>query len=252
MKPLIGITADIDDGARFSERYAGKKIVHLWERYPQAIRDAGGAVALLVPSENLDEINIILNKLDGLLISGGAFDIPPEDYGEELISEKVKTKPGRSRFERELILKAIKAGIAILGICGGEQAINVALGGTLYQDLPFQKPSCLTHEQRGENIQVAHPVEIDRDSILAQLLFGKKKRNAKSIWVNSTHHQSVKHLGKGLRISAFAPDQVIEAIELERGFVVGVQWHPELLYTTYPEQYRLLKGFVRFAKSGKI
>ena len=252
MKPLIGITADIDDGARFCERYAGRKIVHLWERYPQAIRDSGGVVVLIIPTEDLSEIDIILSKLDGVLISGGAFDIPPWDYGEELISEKVKPKPSRSKFERELILKAIKAGIAILGICGGEQAINVALGGTLYQDLPIQKPSSVSHEQRGENIQVAHPVEVCKDSILAQLLFGKNRRRDNSIWVNSTHHQAVKHLGKGLRVSAFAPDQVIEAIEMERGFVVGVQWHPELLYSVYPEQHQLLKGFVKFAKTGKI
>jgi len=252
MKPLIGITADIDDGIRFCERYAGKRIVHLWERYLQAIRDAGGAVVLIAPSEDLEEINKILDKLDGLLISGGAFDIPPWDYGEETITDKVKPKPGRSKFERELILKAIKERVSVLGICGGEQAINVALGGTLYQDLPLQKQSCLAHEQKSERTQVAHPVEIDPDSLLFRLLFRKPSRNPKSIWVNSTHHQAVKKLGSGLRISAFAPDQVIEAIEAEQGFVLGVQWHPELLYPERIEQFRLLKGFVKFAGRIKI
>jgi len=249
MKPLIGLTTDIDDGKRFNPKLAGKMIVHLWERYPLAIRDAGAAVVLISPSQHPGEIDRIIDAIDGLVISGGAYDIPPEDYGEKTIKEaKVKTKPLRSKFERELILKAYKKKIPILGICGGAQAINVAFGGSLWQDLTIQYQFSLRHQQTRERDEPSHPVEVEPDTLLSRLLFKKPPKKPKTIWVNSTHHQAVKKLGKGLRVSARSPDRIIEAIESIDEPIIGVQWHPELLYKKFEEHRLFFKRFVKLCQ----
>jgi len=249
MKPLIGITADIDDGSRFSQKYSGKRIVHLWERYINAIQDAGGGAILIPVSDDQRDVKIILERIDGLLVSGGAFDVPPFYYGEELLADaRVKPKEERSKFEKALILEAVKRGMPILGICGGEQIINVAFGGSLFQDIPSQCQKHLEHEQKLPANQISHQVEIQPNTLLAKILFKKPCRKKKVIWVNSTHHQAVKKAGRGLKVSALAPDKIIEAIEAEQGFIIGVQWHPELLYPNYPEQFQLLAEFIRSAK----
>ncbi len=249
MKPLIGVTADIDDGSRFNEKLKGKRIAHLWERYLLAVRDAGAAAVFLPPSANQADAGVLLDRIDGLLVSGGAFDVPPSYYGERrLKAAKVKPKLERSRFERELVLKAAGRGMPILGICGGEQIINVSFGGSLFQDLSHQRKNGLAHEQKLPPLRPSHPVEVLPGTLLARLLFKKRIAKPELIRVNSTHHQAVKKVGRGLRVAAVASDGIIEAIESERGFVVGVQWHPELLYPHYPEQARLLKKFVEAAK----
>ena len=253
MKPLIGISADIDDGSRFQPRLSGKKIVHLWERYIEAIRDAGGAVVLISPSENFSELKRILQSLDGVVISGGAFDIPPQDYGEKMLERvSIKTKPFRSKFERKLILEAVRMGLPVLGICGGEQAINVAFGGSLYQDLTLQSSFIIRHEQNQERDIASHPVEVEPDTLLSRLLFSRPIKKPKVVWVNSTHHQAVKKLGRGLRVSARSPDRVIEAIEGEEGIIIGVQWHPELLYKNYPEHFLFFKRFIKLCQGRAI
>jgi putative glutamine amidotransferase len=249
MKPLIGVTADIDDGSRFNEKLKGKRIVHLWERYLLAVRDAGAAAVLLPPSANQADAGVLLDRIDGLLVSGGAFDVPPSYYGEHPIKAAgVKPKLERSQFERELILLAARRGLPVLGICGGVQIINVTFGGSLYQDLSRQRKGHLAHEQKLPPSKVSHEVAVSPDTLLARLVFGRQIRRPVEIMVNSTHHQAVKTVGRGLRVCASAPDGIIEAIESETGFILGVQWHPELLYPHYPEQARLLKKFVEEAK----
>ena len=248
MKPLIGVTADIDDGSRFKKRLKGKRIVHLWERYLIAVSDAGGTPVLLPVGRDREDLRVLLSRLDGILISGGAFDVPPDFYGERLLREAgVKPKQERSRFERELVLAAGKRGLPILGICGGEQIINVAFGGSLFQDIGQQYPSGLEHEQKIPPIQVSHSVVVLPGTLLSRSLFLKPIATAKTIRVNSTHHQAVKKLGAGRRVAARAPDGLIEAVESKRGFILGVQWHPELLYPKHPEHARLWKEFIKAA-----
>lgn len=250
MKPLIGVTADIDDALRFSKRYAGKKLVHLWEAYLQAVRDSGGAPVLIAPSEDPSEMALLLKHLNGILISGGAFDVPPSFYGEKTIrGAKVKPKPERAKFEKQLVIAACKAGKPILGICGGEQIINVAFGGTLFQDLPLQCQTKNQHNSPSGRPIARHEVDVEPDSLLAQALFPKPLTSIKRISVNSSHHQAVKKMGKGLRMAATSPDGLIEAIEAENGFVIGVQWHPERMYRESHEQFRLLCQFIKAAKA---
>jgi putative glutamine amidotransferase len=249
MRPLIGVTADIDDGGRFSKRYAGKSMVHIWEAYLQAVRDAGGAPVLLAPTERSGEIDQVLEMLHGVLISGSAFDVPPEFYGEKKIhATKLKPAPLRAEFERQVALRSIKAGKPLLGICGGEQIINVAFGGSLFQDIPLQFETRIKHSQGGR-APAMHKVDVEPDTVLARALFSKPIKNRKRITVNSFHHQAVKEIGKGLRVSAIAEDGLIEAIEGSCGFVLGVQWHPERLYLEKLEQARLLRNLVKAAKS---
>ena len=250
MKPLIGVTADMDDASRFSKRYAGKIIVHLWDAYLQAVRDAGGVPVLLAPARDLREISLLLKRLDGILISGGAFDIPPSFYGEKTIpGAKVKPKPERAKFEKQLVKDAAKAGKPVLGICGGLQIINVAFGGSLFQDIALQCRTKIAHNSSSGKPMAMHEVDVEPDSILAQALFSKPAKNKERITVNSSHHQAIKKIGKGLRLTAAAPDGLIEAIEAKTGFLIGVQWHPERLYREKRGQFRLLEQFVKAAKT---
>jgi putative glutamine amidotransferase len=250
MKPLIGVTADIDDGSRFSKRYAGKIIVHLWDAYLQAVRDAGGVPVLIAPARDSGEISLLLKRLDGILISGGAFDVPPSFYGEKIIpGARVKPKPGRATFERRLVQDAVKAGKPVLGICGGHQIINVAFGGSLIQDIPLQCKTGTAHNTISGKPVAMHSVDVEPDTVLARALFSKPIKSRKRITVNSFHHQAVKKIGRGLRATASAQDGLIEAIEAKKGFVIGVQWHPERLYREKSEQLRLLEQFIKAAKS---
>jgi len=246
MKPLIGITADIDDAGRFARRYAGKKIVHLWSAYLEAVQDAGGAAILLAPSRHLKHLDLLLNKVDGILLTGSASDVPPSLYGEKIIKAgHVSPKPERARFEKELVLRAARLGLPVLGICAGEQLINVAFHGSLFQDLALQCSSKIRHQPAPSQTRALHQVEIEPQTRLAHLLFAQPPKNKKHITVNSSHHQAVKELGKGLRVSAKSPDGIIEGIEAEEGFIVGVQWHPERLYKQKPEQFRLIQQFLK-------
>jgi putative glutamine amidotransferase len=250
MKPIIGITADWDDGSRFKKDYAGRKIVHLWQQYVDAIRDAGGCAVILSPTEDNEEIRAMVKLIDGLLISGGAFDIPPRDYGEKTLkAAKVSPKPLRSAFEVKLFRAALKKGLPVLGICGGEQVINVALGGRLFQDLKLQRKNSIRHSSGPGGKKTFHGIGVAPKSLLAKVLFGKTAKGRFCIRVNSSHHQAVKSVGAGLKTSATARDLVIEAIEMDKGFVLGVQWHPERLYKTSPEQANLLKAFVAAARN---
>jgi len=250
MKPVIGITADIDDAGRFSARYAGKKMVHLWDAYLDAARDTGGIPVLLAPTRNSKDIKQMLSRVDRVIISGGAFDVPPSFYGEKILkAAKVKPKPERAGFERKLILEAKRWGVPVLGICGGEQIINVAFGGSLFQDLRLQVKTKIKHEPGSDKETAMHEVNIQPGSLLARLLFENEPGDKKTTLVNSSHHQAIKKPGKGLRVSAIAADGLIEAIEAKKGFIIGVQWHPERLYQKMPEQFRLLERFV--AAEGK-
>jgi putative glutamine amidotransferase len=224
-QPLIGITCDEDDK---TSHYRSSKAL------PEAIKKVGG-IPLLLPSViSYSQLKKLLTSLHGIVIAGGAFDIPPSFYGEKKRYRIDTAQLQRTKFEIRLIREAILQKKPILGICGGMQAINVALGGTLYQDISSELAFANSHEQKESKTQATHFVNIIKNSKLHQIIHSTR------IKTNTTHHQAVKDLGKTLTISAFADDGIIEAIEGKR--VLGIQWHPEILKDRASQN--LLRGFV--------
>lgn len=240
-RPAIGITPDVSipEGASVQvPRY------ELRSSYAEAVLRAGGLPMVLPYSDDRAVLEAYLERLSGLLVSGGGFDIPPEAYGETPREGLGPVKPERTRFERALVDLALARGMPVLGICGGMQLLNVALGGTLYQDIGRELPQARPHQQDHDRQHPHHPVDVKDGTLLAEAL-GRGQ-----LMVNSTHHQAVNKVGQGLKVSAVAPDGVVEAVELEsaRAFVVGVQWHPELLIDTVPPHLGLYKAFVYRAR----
>ncbi len=236
---VIGITADFDNGARTRGRPKRGATIFLPERYCRAIERAGGIPVLLPPGGSPVIANRLVDRLDGLVISGGNFDIHPRLYGEKPIKELGEIKQERTEFELNLTRLALKRNLPLLGICGGAQALNVALGGTLYQDIATQLPEAIEHQQSAKKYSGGHRVRIKPGTRLAKIM----KRQI--LEVNTTHHQAVKGLGAGLVINATAMDGLIEGIESSHhSFVIGVQWHPEALAAKFFHQRKLLSVFV--------
>lgn len=219
-KPVIGITLDsAEDGEK--HRFAPKPWYALRKGYSEIVSKTGGVPVLLPYSEDIDSI---LKLIDGLIIPGGDADIHPRFYGQEFKTDRTNTNDARAEFELRILEKALHKGLPILGICNGLQIMNVFCGGTLYQHLPDYINSEINHEQPAPKDIPSHDIILEEGTILRSL---SKER---IVAVNSTHHQAIDRLGKGLTVSARAPDGVIEAIEMDkREFVVGVEWHPEHL-----------------------
>lgn len=240
-RPSIGITPDLispADGA--PARY------ELKTAYTEAVIRAGGLPWVLAIADDSGVIEASLDRISGLVITGGAFDIHPSAYGETPREGLGPQKPARTQFESALLRAAMKRNLPVLGVCGGMQLLNVVLGGTLFQDLHREVPSAKEHEQKHDRAQPQHPVEIHEGTTLAELL-GKGQ-----LMVNSTHHQAVHTLGQNLIASATAPDGVIEGIELKgHPFAVGVQWHPESLIHALPLHLGLYKGLVQKAREAR-
>ncbi|MEM6533415.1 MAG: gamma-glutamyl-gamma-aminobutyrate hydrolase family protein [Myxococcota bacterium] len=215
--PRIGITSDFetitDRRGAPSPRYVCS------QSYVSAVVAAGGQ-AVLLPHEG--PVLESLDDLDGLLITGGDFDVPPSYYGETPRKGLGTLIEARSAIERDLCRAALDRKMPLLGICGGMQMLNVVCGGTLYQDLS-EREGTDEHQQAHDKRQPAHSVDLAAGSVLARLF------ESDSLTVNSTHHQVIRDLGKGLIASAVAPDGVVEGIELTEGFAIGVQWHPEAI-----------------------
>lgn len=206
---LIGITPSWED----------KRWV-LNRTYVSAVRQAGGLPVILPVSTDPDEAERLVVEIDGLLLTGGS-DVDPYFYGEEPDPRLDMCWPERDRSEIELTRRVVAAGKPLLAICRGHQLLNVAAGGTLHQEL---EPAVnrIQHRQKTVASCVTHSVQLFEGSILRQIAQTDRLR------VNSLHHQAVKAVAEGFRVSAMAPDGVIEAIESERHcFAVGVQWHPE-------------------------
>jgi putative glutamine amidotransferase len=178
-----------------------------------------------------------------VLITGGAFDIPPEAYGETAREGMGPLKEGRTTFETALMRAALKRNMPVLGVCGGMQLLNVVLGGTLFQDIGREVPEAREHEQKHDRTQPQHPVDVREGSLLAEAV-GRGQ-----LMVNSTHHQSVNKLGDKVVSSATSPDGVIEAIESSaHAFALGVQWHPEYLLNNLPVHSGIYKVFIHKAR----
>lgn len=214
MKPLIGITADrLRDGSHDG----------LWNTYDYflAVQRAGGIPVLLPNVETEDDALALLNRLDGILFSGGP-DVDPIHFGEEPVPGLGAIDPERDVTELLLARAALNASLPILGICRGHQLLAVAAGGTLWQDIPSQVKGALKHPHGGTpKWYPTHSITVTPGTRLERLLDGKTR-------INSRHHQAVKDVPAGWVESAKAPDGINEAMELpgER-FVLSVQWHPE-------------------------
>jgi putative glutamine amidotransferase len=180
--------------------------------------------------------------LDGLVVTGGAFDVDPSLYGEARRPACGQTKPERTAFELEVLRAALAAGLPVLGVCGGMQLLAVARGGTLWQDLGADL-GLAGHEQPAPKDVPSHQAAIVPGTRLAALV------GEGSLAVNSTHHQAVRDPGAGVVVSARAPDGVVEGIEVpDLPFAVGVQWHPEAALRHDPRHARLYGGLVEAAR----
>lgn len=220
-KPLIGISTDYTDALEKDQRFS-ESTYHLKENYAAAV-EAGGGIPVLLPA--VANIPFLIDRIEGLVISGGNFDIDPCFYKEKKKATTRAINSKRTKFELALICEAWNRNIPILGICGGEQALNVALGGTLIQDILSELGPGHQHEQTNPKSETSHSVFIDDNSLLYKIL------GDTVFEVNSTHHQAIKKVAPSLKTVAFSEDGVIEAIEAkEKGFCIGVQWHPEVLF----------------------
>ena len=239
-KPIIGITpSPMDDTQEHGSfhRYA------IANTYTSAIEAAGGVPLVIPPQEgNIDDI---LDVIDGLLLSGGG-DIDPAIYGDSETHEKTYgIHKGRDDLELALARGAMERDVPTLCICRGIQVLNVALGGTLYQDVADQFSSEISHRQQENGISKedpGHEVDVQPDSLLAATY------GAPSVAVNSFHHQSLKEIAPDLRVNAVAPDGTIEGVEHPgKSWVLGVQWHPEMMFKAHGEHLKPFAALVENA-----
>ena len=237
--PVIGITADSSECEKTGSRTNREGLYSLASRYCDAIENAGGLPIIIPHSRSRTQIRHLLRRIDGLLISGGGFDIDPAYYGEQPIAELGKINSQRTFTELQSIAFGLDRDLPMLGICGGAQAINVALGGSLYQDIQTQLPAAQKHRQDERSNSYGHVVEVARGTLLYKVC--RRQR----LQVNTTHHQAIRKLGKGLAINATAPDGLIEGIESKKhSFVLGLQWHPEVLARREAVQRKIFASFV--------
>jgi putative glutamine amidotransferase len=234
--PLIGLTLDADAPSGFakSARYS------IRENYCGAIAASGG-IPICLP-HNVNEIAALADRLDGLVVTGGAFDIDPSLYGVNTRHATVATKEGRTAFEWSITQAMLERDKPILGICGGEQLLNVMLGGTLIQHIEDEVANGhILHEQPNPRHTAGHAVNLARDSLLRRICGTDK------LMVNSAHHQAVKTVGPGIVANATADDGVIEGLEDPRKrFCLGVQWHPEFIVDEGDK--KLINAFVAAAR----
>lgn len=190
--------------------------------YAQSVEEAGGMPVYFPSLPSSGMFTEAMSMIDGLVLTGGA-DIHPSYYGEEITAPISLSPDQRTDFDLGIFRSALNAGKAILAICHGMQIMNVALGGTLYQDVNNQLSGSILHREMEGKPPARHRVEVEPGSRLTNILGGMLEFE-----VCSTHHQGVKDLGKGLRISAKSPEGLVEGIELP-GYpkVIGIQWHPE-------------------------
>jgi putative glutamine amidotransferase len=219
------------------------------EDYKQAILHVGGEVRIVDVSMSVEDA---LKGVDGLMLTGGD-DVAPSRYGEPAHETVVEAEAGRDEFEIALVNAARARALPLLAICRGVQVLNVACGGTLVQDIPSQVRGALPHSLKvppNEPYSLAHEVWLDKDTLLSQLMC-ERLSDADACEVNSRHHQAVKDVARGFKVSATAPDGVIEAIEDPAvRFCLGVQWHPENFWRT-GEFRPLFEAFVEASqKSG--
>lgn len=239
-RPIIGITGSImfDQGGAFP----GYKRAYANNTYVEAVSNAGGIPIILPIISDKDAVKLQIESIDGLLITGG-YDVDPLIYGEEPLQKLGFVHPERDEYDIQVIKEAMKLNKPVLGICRGLQVLNVAFGGTLYQDLSQIDGCYINHSQSSSSDATGHTVEVFDGTKLFSI-FGEKAV------VNSFHHQAIKDLAPGLKVSARAKDGVIEGIEAKEGFVIGVQWHPEMLAKKHTEMLKIFEELIKQSSQG--
>jgi len=230
-RPIIGITLDSEQPGGYSKFpwYA------IRENYSSAVSRAGG-LPMMLPHE-IERIPDYLGLIDGLIVTGGAFDVDPALFGAATRHPSVTTKDQRTDFEWRITRGALDRDMPLLGICGGQQLLNVVLGGNLIQHIPDEVANALAHEQPNPRDEPGHPVAVAEGTLLHRIA------GTTALSVNSAHHQSVRDVGDGVVIDARAPDGVIEGIEAPAyRFCLGVQWHPE--FSIDPADSKIFNAFV--------
>ncbi|GLI54828.1 anthranilate synthase component II [Propionigenium maris DSM 9537] len=234
-KKVVGVSGNRRSWSDFERDYVNT-------HYTDSIEMAG-AVPLILPITTREEtIKSYIDMVDVLILSGG-HDMDPVYYNEEVLPEGDMPFRDRDAFDMLLIRYAVEKGIPILGICRGMQVLNVYFGGSLYQDLKYNKNVYLKHIQESSPGEHVHKVAIEEDSVLSEI-FGEE------LWVNSYHHQLVKEVGEGLKVTGRASDMAVELIEWRDSsrFIVGVQWHPEMMYSSGSrEMGRIFKLLLEWA-----
>lgn len=235
--PLVGIIARQDR----SEMWKGYALYGQGLSYVESVARAGGAPMLIPLQLEREACRSIYRRLDGLLFPGGV-DVSPAHYGQEPHPYLGQVDHALDETELMLARWALEDDLPVLAICRGIQLINVAAGGSLYQDLPTQFPGALPHACSAPDYPRtyrAHLVHVQQGTRLADAL------NAAECWTNSRHHQAVRDVAPGFAVTARAPDGVIEAIEhAEASFIVGVQWHPESLANSDPQMLSIFQAHV--------
>lgn len=233
-KPIIGIVGSIlfDRG----DMFPGYERAYVNNNYIEAVENAGGVPLILPIISDKNAIKLQLGNIDGLIISGG-YDVNPLIYGEEPAQKLGFIYPARDEYDINVIEAALELKKPILGICRGIQILNVFFGGTLYQDLELIDGCFIKHLQSSTPDTVGHTVNIEKETRLFTILGSKAV-------TNSFHHQAIKELAPGLKISAKSEDGIIEGIESENGLIMGIQWHPEMLAKTHKEMLNIFKEFI--------
>ena len=230
-KPLIALTLDYET----TQGYSKYPWYAIRENYFTSIEESGG-IGVGIP-HNMKDIISLLYKIDGLVITGGNFDIDPNKFGETIVHQTVQLKENRTNFEllaAEIMLNQNKP---VLGICGGEQLINVLYKGSLIQHIPDEIKNPIEHEQKNPRHEPGHSVRIQDNTKLHSII------STNDIMVNSAHHQAIKNPGNGLIVNALSEDGIIEGIEdPTKNFCIGVQWHPE--FFIQGADIKLLKAFI--------
>ena len=230
-RPVIGVTLDSEPAGGWSRLpwYA------LRQNYFAALIEAGALPVALPHHPALAAA--YLDTIDGLVITGGAFDVDPALWGNEPAHPEVTLKPGRTDFELAAAREALRRDMPVLGICGGQQLLAVAFGGTLIQHIPDAVAGALAHEQPNPRTEPGHEVAIAANTLLARIT-GRTR-----MAVNSAHHQAVRAPGAGAVVNAVAPDGVVEGVEHPgHRFALGVQWHPE--YAVDPADPLIFRALV--------
>ena len=232
-KPLIGVAPG----------YSGETTSSVNRSYTDAVYRAGGIPVILPQVDKAEAASEVLSHLDGLLLTGGV-DIDPAYYGETVLNETVEIDAHRDTIDILYAEAALRRKMPILAICRGEQLLNVVLGGSLYQDLPSQKPSDIAHRQKGDLRFPSQTISVESGSLLHRIM------GASSLRVNSSHHQAVKEPSGKVKVIAWAEDGVIEAYEgTEKGqWILGVQFHPEQMVRADDGWLALFSAFVKVCR----